>query len=83
MSEFEIGSRVSTTVLVEQLSVKYHPAYEFRGDRYSASVDIDFGVGISASVTLSIADARTLAEALPGVLAEHDAAVSASTDKAA
>ncbi|MBF6195663.1 hypothetical protein U3653_26225 [Nocardia sp. CDC186] len=83
MSEVEIGSRVSTTVLVEQLSVKYRPAYEFRGDRYSASVDIDFGVGISASVTLSIADARTLAEVLPGILAEHDAAVSASVDKAA
>ncbi|MEU1550917.1 hypothetical protein [Nocardia sp. NPDC005745] len=83
MSDYQIGSRVSTSVLVEQLSVKYHPAYEFRGDRYSASVDIGFGMGISASVTLSIADARALAEALPGVLAEHDAVLSVSADKAA
>lgn len=82
MSDYQIHSRVSTTVRAEQLTVKYHPAYEFRGERYSASVDITLGLGV-ASVTLSIADARQLAEALPGVLAEHDAAESASTDKAA
>ncbi|MGY4099101.1 hypothetical protein ACW2Q0_06015 [Nocardia sp. R16R-3T] len=40
--------------------------------------------GSDAYLCLSIADARTLAEALPGILAEHDAGVgSVSSDKAA
>lgn len=40
-------------------------------------------VGGDASLSLSIEDARSLLAALPGVLAEHDAAESTPTDASA
>lgn len=73
MSQYQIRSSVTTDVTVDEVTAKYHPAYEFRGGDFSASVQIKFGILGSTSVTLSIADARRLAESLPAILAEHDA----------
>ncbi|MER7453267.1 hypothetical protein ABTW96_23580 [Nocardia beijingensis] len=66
------------------ITAEYHPEREstYGGGVIPATVFIELS-GANAYLSLSIEDARTLAQALPGVLAEHDAAVSASVDKAA
>jgi hypothetical protein len=64
------------------IAAEYHPERESTyGGVIPATVFIEL-VDAHAYLSLSIADARTLAEALPGVLAEHDAVVSVSADKA-
>ncbi|MFC8530786.1 hypothetical protein [Nocardia sp. NPDC057227] len=47
------------------------------------AVELAGVVGGDASLSLSIEDARSLLAALPGVLAEHDAAEAAQTDTTA
>ncbi|MFC8046790.1 hypothetical protein [Nocardia sp. NPDC057353] len=47
---------------------------------HSAVVDVHLGRCHEVYVSLSIEDARALLAALPGVLAEHDAAEAATTD---
>ncbi|WP_157115158.1 hypothetical protein [Nocardia niwae] len=64
------------------ITAEYHPERETEHGSVPATVFIEL-VDARAYLCLSIEDARTLAEALPGVLAEHDAVVSASADKAA
>ncbi|MEU2104309.1 hypothetical protein [Nocardia sp. NPDC019255] len=66
------------------ITAEYHPEREstYGGGVIPATVFIELS-GTNAYLSLSIEDARALAQALPGVLAEHDAAVSASVDKAA
>ncbi|MBF6468875.1 MULTISPECIES: hypothetical protein [Nocardia] len=66
------------------ITAEYHPERESAyGDGViPATVFIELS-GANGYLSLSIEDARTLAEALPGVVAEHEAAVSASVDKAA
>jgi hypothetical protein len=66
------------------ITAEYHPEREstYGGGVIPATVFIELS-DAHAYLSLSIEDARTLAEALPSVLAEHDAVVSASADKAA
>ncbi|MEU5761159.1 hypothetical protein [Nocardia sp. NPDC047648] len=66
------------------ITAEYRPEREstYDGGVIPAAVFIELS-GAKAYLCLSIEDARTLAEALPGILAEHDAAVSVSVDKAA
>ncbi|MBF6194163.1 hypothetical protein U3653_22200 [Nocardia sp. CDC186] len=64
------------------IAVEYKAERESTYGRNPAWVHVALS-GSDAYLCLSIVDARTLAQALPGILAEHDAAVSASVDKAA
>jgi hypothetical protein len=63
------------------ITVDYSPAHESAYGPMPAWVHVRLS-GADAYLALSVEDARTLAQALPGVLAEHDAVVSASADKA-
>lgn len=75
-------SYVSATVYGKGISVDYSPARPLDADSdrmISASVHIELGCDRShVYMSLSIEDARALLAALPGVLAEHDAAESGS-----
>ncbi|MGY5276440.1 hypothetical protein [Nocardia gipuzkoensis] len=66
------------------ITAEYHPERESTyGDGViPATVFIELS-GANGYLSLSIEDARTLAAALPRVVAEHDAVVSALTDRAA
>ncbi|WP_280446329.1 hypothetical protein [Nocardia brasiliensis] len=73
----------NTTVAgYDGITAQYRPEREREHCVTPAGVLIELS-GANAYLHLGIEDARTLAEALPGVLAEHDAVVSALTDKAA
>ncbi|MBF6355682.1 hypothetical protein IU449_14195 [Nocardia higoensis] len=66
----------------EGISAEYSPGFEHEDLRVPGTVRISLdGTARTTSMSLSIEDARSLLAQLPGVLAEHDAAV--SSDKAA
>ncbi|WP_280315713.1 hypothetical protein [Nocardia abscessus] len=72
----------TTVSAYDGIAVEYKAERESAYGRNPAWVHVTLS-GSDAYLCLSLEDARTLAQALPGVLAEHDAAVSALTDKAA
>ncbi len=75
-----IGSVVSG---YDGVSASYHPARKGEGYPVAAAVYVELD-GTSVWLSLSIEDARHLAERLPVVLAEHDAAEAvSSSDRAA
>ncbi|MET8797880.1 hypothetical protein ABZV91_15770 [Nocardia sp. NPDC004568] len=70
-------SHFSTTVHGDgAIEVEYWPGRTVSGIETSPAVNIILGFA-SGCLHLSIEHARSLLEALPGVLAEHDAAVTA------
>ncbi|MBF6356067.1 hypothetical protein IU449_16215 [Nocardia higoensis] len=76
-------SFITTTVTGHDgISAKYLPGFEHGGHTFSGAVHVSLtGADLTAHLRLSIEDARSLLAQLPGVLAEHDAAV--ASDKAA
>ncbi|AHH17260.1 hypothetical protein NONO_c24640 [Nocardia nova SH22a] len=65
------------------IEVKYREAFQSNGYSIAASVDVRLDTDRSdARLSLSIEDARTLAEQLPRILMEHDAAERLAAEKA-
>ncbi|MQY22447.1 hypothetical protein [Nocardia macrotermitis] len=73
----------------ELREVEYAPAHEYRWgpeeeyvNQIAATVDLRFEGGMSLCLSLSIEDARALAEQLPQILMLHDAAERVAAEKA-